>query len=481
MAAPPPRLPRRGAGERADHGRRADAPDERREGRGAARAPRGAGPRQPRPARPLRDPRRLHGRPRARDAAGRGDPGRRPCRGRGPQRPPRRGARRPLLPRAPRAAVEPARGCLHGLGAQARQDRGVEPPPAGSHGHELHGGSRRRRRLPRRPLLHHARLRHPPAPRRREEADRHRGPSAEPAALRPACRPRHRGLRHPPAPRERDDGERRRLAVRPALRRAHRRRPLHDRGLRHLPGPLRRGDLHRQGALRRGRVRRGPRGTRARERPPLARPLRGALRAHRPRHRHRGRGRLPLERPRPRAPPAPLGARRLADPVVAVPGRPDAFRPAPQPPAAHLPLEDPRQPEAQPDGARDRGPAAARVDGAARQRGRVDGRAAGGARLQPLSARPRDHRRSAAAATVASLPPCRERRRQHGLGAGRSAADVPRQSGLGEGARDRADPRPARGHEAPPAGVGDGRGERRTGTRPQRHSGVRHGDDREPR
>ena len=107
-AAPAPRLPGRGAGERADHGRRADAADERREGRGAARAPRGAGARQPRSARPLRDPQRLHGRPRARDAGRRGDPGRRPCRGRGPERPPRRGARRPLLPRPPRAAVEPA-------------------------------------------------------------------------------------------------------------------------------------------------------------------------------------------------------------------------------------------------------------------------------------------------------------------------------------------------------------------------------------
>ena len=44
-AAPPPRLPGRGAGERADHGRRADAPHERRAGHGAPRAPRGAGPR----------------------------------------------------------------------------------------------------------------------------------------------------------------------------------------------------------------------------------------------------------------------------------------------------------------------------------------------------------------------------------------------------------------------------------------------------
>ena len=289
----------------------------------------------------------------------------------------------------------PARGRLHGLGAQARQDRGVEPPPAGSHGHELHGGGRRRRGLPRRPLLHHPRLRHAPAPGRREEADRHRRPPAEPAPLRPASRPRHRGLRDPPAPGERDHGERRRLALRAALRRAHRRRPLHDRGLRHVPGPLRRGDLHRQGALRRGCLRRRPRGARARERSPLARPLRGAVRAHGPRHRHRGGGRLPGERPRPRAPPAPLGARRLADPVVAVPGRPDPLRPPPQPPAAHLPLEDPGQPEAKPDGARDRGPAAARVDDPPGKPRALDGRGPGRARLQPLPAGAQDPRRPA--------------------------------------------------------------------------------------
>ena len=220
---------------------------------------------------------------------------------------------------------------------------------------------------------------------------------AEPAPLRPASRPRHRGLRDPPAAGERDHGERRRLALRAALRRPHRRRPLHDRGLRHLPGPLRRGDLHRQGALRRGRVHRRPRGARARERAALARPLRGALRAHGARHRHRGRRRLSGERPRPRAPPAPLGARRLADPVVAVPGRPDPRRPAPQPPAAHLPLEDPRQPAAQPDGAGDRGPAAARLDGPA---GKPRG-----------SGRPRSWPRSPSASTRWRSRPWAARRR----------------------------------------------------------------------
>ena len=67
-------------------------------------------------------------------------------------------------------------------------------------------------------------------------------------------------------------------------------------------------------------------GPRARERAALARPLRGPLRAHRARHRRRGRGRLPVERARPRAAPAPLGARRLADPALAVPVRAHALR-----------------------------------------------------------------------------------------------------------------------------------------------------------
>ena len=69
--------------------------------------------------------------------------------------------------------------------------------------------------------------------------------------------------------------------------------------------------------------------------------------------------------------------------------------PAPQSPAAHLALEDPRQPEAQPDGARHRRAAAARVDGAARQPRGLDGRAAAGARLQPVSAGAQGRLRSA--------------------------------------------------------------------------------------
>ena len=148
------------------------------------------------------------------------------------------------------------------------------------------------------------------------EADRHHRPSAEPAALRPAPGPGDRGLRHPAAARQRHHGQRGGVALRAHLRRPHRRRSLHHRGVGHLPGPVRRGDLHGQGPLRRRRLHGRARGPRARERAPLPRPVRGRLRAHRARHRRRGGGRLSLERARPRAPPAPLGARRLADPAA---------------------------------------------------------------------------------------------------------------------------------------------------------------------
>ena len=77
------------------------------------------------------------------------------------------------------------------------------------------------------------------------------------------------------------------------------------------------------------------RGPRAGERPAVARPLRGPLRADGARHRRRGRRRLSVERPRARATPAPLGARRLADPVVALSVRAVAHGPAAQSPAAH--------------------------------------------------------------------------------------------------------------------------------------------------
>ena len=299
--------------------------DERRDGLRAARAPRGAGPRQPRSAHPLRDPERLHGRPRARA-----------CRRTRRSWPPPGRESTALNARHGEGRADrfylfhrvrqwnPGEGVLMGWERKRGKIEEWNRLLRGAADTSFSVASRRRLGLPRRPLLHHPRLRHAPAAGRREEADRHHRPPPEPAPLRPARRPRHRGLRDPPAPGQRHHGQRRRLALRAPVRRPHRRRPLHDRGVGHVPGPLRRGHLHRQGALRRGRVRGRPRGARARERPALARPLRGALRPHGARHRRRGRGRLSRERPRPRAAPAPLGARRLADPLVAVPGRPHA-------------------------------------------------------------------------------------------------------------------------------------------------------------
>ena len=164
-------------------------------------------------------------------------------------------------------------------------------------------------------------------------------------------RARHRRLRHPAAARQRDDGERGGIAVRPHLRRPHRRRSVHDRRLGRLSGPLRRRDLHRQGPLRRRRVHGRARGARAGERAAVARPVRRTLRAHGAGHRRRGRGRLSVERARARAPAASLGARRLADPVVAVSVRAVAHGVA----RNRLPLiarwKISRQPAAQPAGA----------------------------------------------------------------------------------------------------------------------------------
>ena len=195
--APPRRLPRLDfpsgvPDDGPDDGRRADAADERRAGGRAARAPRGAGARQPRSAHPLRDPQRL--RRRGRRASCRGDAAildaaTRGHRGAQRRRSDGRGDRFFLFHRERR--WNPRRGRLDGLGAQARQDRGVQPAAAGRDGHELLGAGRRRCASSRGALLHHARLRHAPAARRREAADRHHRPPAEPAALRRAPRPGH--------------------------------------------------------------------------------------------------------------------------------------------------------------------------------------------------------------------------------------------------------------------------------------------------
>ena len=178
----------------------------------------------------------------------------------------------------------------------------------------------------------------------------------------------------------------------------------------------------------------------------------------------------PVERARARAAPAPLGARRLADPVVAVPVRADARRPRAQPPAAHLALEDPRQPAAQPGGAGDAwrcslagldrpaGPAAARgravalaaiavpaVSRAAR------GRCAGRDAAQPWRVVPARDRRGSAAPTLARVGAAARRssptRPTRWLHADRRDAGAPRRhraGGCSSGRRRRPAPRAAR-------------------------------------
>ena len=104
-------------------------------------------------------------------------------------------------------------------------------------------------------LLHHARHRHAPAARRRQDADRHRRctRSTSRGSIR-ALAARDRGLRHPAAAGQRHDVERRGLALRARLCRPHRRRSVHHRRVRHLSGPVRRRHLRRQGPLRRRRL-----------------------------------------------------------------------------------------------------------------------------------------------------------------------------------------------------------------------------------
>src|SRR5207247_961281 len=107
-------------------------------------------------------------------------------------------------------------------------------------------------------------------------------------------------------------------------------------------GSLQRRHFYGEGPVRCRRVRRVARGSCAGERAAVARSLRGPLCANGPRHGHRGRRRLSVERPRARETPAPMGTRRLADPVVALSFRAVPCGSAAQSPAARVALEDPR-------------------------------------------------------------------------------------------------------------------------------------------
>ena len=307
--------------------------------RGAARAPRGAGARQPRSAHPLRDPQRL----------------------------PRRGAR--TLPddaailaaardgiealnarHAEGAAAASSSSTASGAGTRARalwmgweRKRGkieeFNRLLRGADGHELHVQVGDLERPAVRALLHHARHRHAAAARRREEAHRHHRAPAEPPALRRAPRAASTegyGILQPRVSVTMASAAGSLFAR--ALRRPHRRRsrtrPPSRTSTRisstKASSPARASTTStRSSAALEGRV---P------ENALLSHDLfEGLLRAHGARHRRRGRRRLPVERARPRAAPAPLGARRLADPAG---GSSRSCRRAAgcdaQPPAAHL-------------------------------------------------------------------------------------------------------------------------------------------------
>ena len=129
------------------------------------------------------------------------------------------------------------------------------------------------------------------------------------------------------------------------------------------------------------------------------------------RDRRRGGRRLPLERPRPRAPPAPLDARRLADPRLAPPVRADARGPRAEPPPAHRALEDLRQPAPQRSSRPRRSSllllAWTVLPGSPAD---LDRRRRGRARVPALPARARGPRRPAAA-PAAPAPSCAGSRR----------------------------------------------------------------------
>ena len=103
----------------------------------------------------------------------------------------RAGERRALLPSASPARLERRRGKMDRLGTQARQAARTQSPAARRHRYDVSADRRPRAfAAVRHPLRHHARRRHAAADRRREAAGRKDGASAQPAALRSACRPR---------------------------------------------------------------------------------------------------------------------------------------------------------------------------------------------------------------------------------------------------------------------------------------------------
>ena len=292
-----------------------------------------------------------------------------------------------------------------------------------------------------------------------QQARRHHRASARTSReIDPAIAARHPRLRHPAAARQRDDGERRRLAVRAHLRRAHRRRPVHDRRVRPLSGSLRR----RRSSPARASTTSTRSWRRSTNRVPenavLSHDLFEGLYARtalvsdievvddypssvlaHARRQHRWvRG-------------------RLADPAVALPVRADARGPGAQPAAAHLALEDPRQPATQPGGARHRRclllPAGRRCP-AVRRSGRSP--TLGGADIlrrrsgssRPSPARGRGSRGACCCATSSTTRRPRWRARRLQL-------VVPRLPGVADDARHRRDARPRRRDASQDARVAD--------------------------
>ena len=186
-----------------------------------------------------------------------------------------------------------SRRTVDGVGAEARQDRGVQPPAARRHRHELCGVRRRSGHPAGDQVLHHARQRYAAATGRGARADRHHHAPAQPRPFNPGVGrvTEGYGILQP------------RVSVTfmsaagslfARLYSGHTGvDPYYDGGLRHLSGSLRRRHLHGQGTVRRRCVHCGARRPGAGERAPLPRSLRRPARAGRARVRRRAGRRYP--------------------------------------------------------------------------------------------------------------------------------------------------------------------------------------------
>ncbi len=152
---------RRGTAARgADDGHRPDPLRQCRDRGAHGRAPRGGGVRQSGSVPPLRPAQRLHRCQGRAPARGRRHPGSRPRRHRPAQRPPRQRPHRSLLSVPPGPPLESEGRPVDGMGAQARQDRGVQPPAARRRRHQLWPLRGRPVGAAAGALLHHPRQRH---------------------------------------------------------------------------------------------------------------------------------------------------------------------------------------------------------------------------------------------------------------------------------------------------------------------------------